>query len=97
MVSGRYYFSGWASTRHSHNNATVGILFVVKRGGAVVGNTPSSVPAKMPNIDDVGSIAGGGFATLEAGDIVIPYIASDTIGVITVENCTIDATIIKEG
>lgn len=97
MVSGRYYFSGWASTRHSHNNATVGVLFVIKRDGVVVGNTPSSVPAKMPNIGDIGSIAGGGFATLEAGDVVIPYIASDIVGTVIVENCTIDAMIIKEG
>ena len=89
MQQGIYKFSGWASIRHSQNNATVGVLFAIRRNGIIVGNTPSPVPAKIPNTGDVGLISGEGLVELQNDDIIEVYIGSDKTGVVTVENCTI--------
>lgn len=92
LQSGIYRFGGWAAIRHESNNATAGILFVIRRNEVIIGNTPSPVPALMPNVGDVGLITGEGLVTLQAYDIVETYIGSDKAGDVTVENCTITGT-----
>lgn len=87
--NGKYRFGGWAAIRHSANTSTTGVLFAIRRNGVIVGNTPSPVPALMPNVGDVGLIAGEGFVTLQAGDVIEVYVGSDRTGTVTVENCTI--------
>lgn len=93
--SGIYRFGGWAAIRHEKNTATAGILFAVERAGNIVGFTPAPVPALMPNIGDVGLIAGEGLVSLEACDGVCVYIASDKAGDILVANCTITGLFIS--
>lgn len=94
-LDGTYYFSGWASIRHSANTATVGILFGLKRDGVIIGTTASAVPSRMPNTGDIGQISGGGIVTLQAGDVIIPLVGSDKLGTVTVENITVDGCFLK--
>lgn len=94
-VAGTYHFDGWLSCRHTVNNSTVGVVFGVKRGGVIVGTSPRPTPAEMPNADDIGLISGTGLVVLEVNDVVVPLIATQNIGDVTINNSTLVGKLIK--
>lgn len=94
-VAGTYHFDGWLSCRHTVNNSTVGVVFGVKRGGVIVGTSPRPTPAEMPNADDIGLISGTGLVVLEVNDVVVPLIATQNQGDVTINNSTLVGKLIK--
>ena len=94
-IAGTYHFDGWLSCRHTANNATVGAIFGVKRGGSIIATSPRPTPAKMPNAGDIGLISGTGLVTLEIDDVVVPLIATDNQGTVTVNNSTLVGKLLK--
>lgn len=94
-VAGTYHFDGWLSCRHSLNGATVGVVFGVKRGGVIVGTSPRPTPVKLPNGGDVGLISGTGFVVLAVDDVVVPLIATDSQGTVTINNSTLVGKLLK--
>lgn len=94
-VAGTYHFDGWLSCRHTANGATVGVVFGVKRGGTIISTSPRPTPAKIPNGGDLGLISGTGLVTLAIDDVVVPLIATDTAGTVTINNSTLVGKLIK--
>ncbi|AUR83188.1 hypothetical protein NVP1032O_08 [Vibrio phage 1.032.O._10N.261.54.F5] len=94
-VAGTYHFDGWLSCRHTVNNSTVGVVFGVKRGGVIIGTSPRPTPAEMPNADDIGLISGTGLVVLEVNDVVVPLIATQNQGDVTINNSTLVGKLIK--
>ena len=94
-VAGTYHFDGWLSCRHTVNNSTVGVVFGVKRGGVIIGTSPRPTPAEMPNADDIGLISGTGLVVLEVNDVIVPLIATQNIGDVTINNSTLVGKLIK--
>jgi hypothetical protein len=88
-ASGDYQASGWASVRHSANSSTVGVVFGIKRGGTIIGVSPRPTPARIPNGGELGLISGEGLVALQADDVLVPLIGSDTAGTITINNSTL--------
>lgn len=96
-IAGDYRADGWLSVRHSVNGATVAVVFGIIRGGVYVGLSARPTPTKMPNGGDLGLISGGGSLNgLQSGDILVPLIASDTLGTVTVNNATLLVQLMKE-
>ncbi|AUR87665.1 hypothetical protein NVP1103O_08 [Vibrio phage 1.103.O._10N.261.52.F2] len=94
-VAGTYHFDGWLSCRHTVNNSTVGVVFGVKRGGVIIGTSPRPTPAEMPNADDIGLISGTGLVVLEVDDVVVPLIATQNQGDVTINNSTLVGKLLK--
>ncbi len=94
-VAGTYHFDGWLSCRHTVNNSTVGVVFGIKRGGAIIGTSPRPTPSEMPNADDIGLISGTGLVVLGVDDVVVPLIATQNIGDVTINNSTLVGKLIK--
>lgn len=94
-VAGVYHFDGWLSCRHTVNGATVGVVFGVKRAGAIVATSPRPTPAKMPNGGDLGLISGTGLLTLEVNDVVVALVGTDAEGDVTVNNSTLVGKLLK--
>ncbi|AUR88768.1 hypothetical protein NVP1118B_08 [Vibrio phage 1.118.B._10N.261.49.F6] len=94
-VAGTYHFDGWLSCRHTVNNSTVGVVFGVKRGGVIIGTSPRPTPAEMPNADDIGLISGTGLVVLAVDDVVVPLIATQNIGDVTINNSTLVGKLVK--
>lgn len=94
-VAGTYHFDGWLSCRHTVNSSTVGVVFGIKRGGAIIGTSPRPTPSEMPNAGDIGLISGTGLVVLAVGDVVVPLIATQNVGVVTINNSTLVGKLIK--
>ena len=94
-VAGTYHFDGWLSCRSTGNGATIGVVFGVKRGGVIVGTSPRPTPVKLPNGGDIGLISGTGFVVLAVDDVVVPLIATDNQGTVTINNSTLVGKLIK--
>ncbi|AUR82220.1 hypothetical protein NVP1022O_07 [Vibrio phage 1.022.O._10N.286.45.A10] len=94
-VAGTYHFDGWLSCRHTVNNSTVGVVFGVKRGGSIIATSSRPTPAKMPNAGDIGLISGTGLVTLEIDDVVVPLVATDSQGDVTINNSTLVGKLLK--
>lgn len=94
-VAGTYHFDGWLSCRHTVNNSTVGVVFGVKRSGVIIGTSPRPTPAEMPNADDIGLISGTGLVVLAVDDVVVPLIATQNAGTVTINNSTLVGKLIK--
>lgn len=94
-VAGTYHFDGWLSCRHTVNNSTVGVVFGIKRGGVIIGTSPRPTPAEMPNADDIGLISGTGLVTLAVDDVIVPLIATQNVGTVTVNNSTLVGKLLK--
>lgn len=94
-IAGTYHFDGWLSCRHTANGATVGVVFGVKRGGTIIATSPRPTPAKMPNGGDLGLISGTGLVTLAIDDVIVPLVATDTAGDVTLNNSTLVGKLLK--
>lgn len=94
-VAGTYHFDGWLSCRHTANGATVGVVFGVKRGGAIIATSPRPTPTKLPNGGDLGLISGTGLLTLDINDVVVALVGTDTQGDVTINNSTLVGKLIK--
>lgn len=94
-IAGTYHFDGWLSCRHTVNNSTVGVVFGIKRGGTIIGTSPRPTPAEMPNADDIGLISGTGLVVLAVDDVVVPLIATQNAGTVTVNNSTLVGKLLK--
>ena len=94
-VAGTYHFDGWLSCRSTGNGATIGVVFGVKRGGVIVGTSPRPTPVKLPNGGDIGLISGTGFVVLAVDDVVVPLIATDNQGTVTINNSTLVGKLLK--
>lgn len=77
--SGAVVIAGYADIAHSVNNATVGVVFTVERGGSRI-LTQRTVHSKMPNAGDIGHLSGDGSTDLLEGDIIGLAVASDKSG-----------------
>lgn len=76
---------GWATFRHSFNNATVAFIIGVERAGQIFfSQRPTS--ALQANGASPGNISGGGQLDVQAGDKISAWVASDTGGIITTDN-----------
>jgi hypothetical protein len=94
-IAGTYQFVGWSSVRHSVDDATVGVVFGVKRGGAIVSTSPRPTPAKIATAGDLGLISGTGLLALQVDDVVVPLIGTDTEGDVTINNSTLTGHLLK--
>lgn len=73
---------------HPANNATVGVVFCIIRGG-VTSFSDRAVHAKMPNNGDIGNIAGTGTIYALAGDQIGVAVASDITGTVRIRSSSI--------
>ena len=94
-VAGTYHFDGWLSCRHTINGSTIGVVFGIKRGGVIIGTSPRPTPTKLPNGGDIGLISGTGFVVLAIDDVVVPLIATDSQGTVTINNSTLVGKLLK--
>lgn len=78
-ASGTVIISGYADISHSSNGATVGIVFSIERGAAMV-LSPRAVHTRMPNAGNIGNLTGMGALSVVTGDIIGVAVASDTTG-----------------
>lgn len=76
---------GYVDLTHSANGSTVGLTFVIDRGGFLI-VSPRAIHGRVPNNDDIQNIAGYGRADLLAGDFINLIVASDTSGDVTPES-----------
>lgn len=88
-VAGVYKISGWASVRHSANTSSVGVVFGIFRGGALIATSPRPTPTRIPNGGELGLISGEGLVTLEVDDVIVPLVGTDTVGTVTINNSTL--------
>lgn len=88
-VSGTYSVNiGWATFRHSHNNATVAFVLGIERDG-IVTFSQRPTASRIANVDKLSNIAGGGTLELQAGDKLSVWVATDTAGTITIPNANV--------
>ena len=73
----------YVDAEHSANNATVGVVFYILRGGSTVFSA-RAVHSKMPSGADIGNIAGTGTLNALAGDQVGIALASDLSGTVRI-------------
>lgn len=79
---------GWATFRHSINNATVAFVLGVVRDGIVIfSQRPTG--SRIPNVGKLANIAGGGTIDLLKGDRLTVWLATDIAGTVTVPNANI--------
>jgi len=86
---GWYQADGWCSFRHSANNSTVAIVFGITPPGGPLAYSPRPTPAKVPNVEDIGLIAGGGTFYAKKGTLVDARAATNNTGTVTIPNATI--------
>lgn len=96
LTKGIYKASiGWGNFRHTQNNATVGFVFGIERGGLIsFSQRPTS--SKVPNLGDIGNISGGGTFEAEAGDKLSVWLASNISGDVKVINANVSIFIHKK-
>lgn len=86
---------GWATFKHSQNSAVAGFVFAFERGGNLIFSQRPTV-GRVPNIDDPGTVSGGGtFEALE-GDKLSVWVASDKTGTITIPNSNISVHMLED-
>lgn len=80
--------TGYADVSHTLNNATVGIVFTILRGG-VTTLSPRTVHGRVPSIGDIGNISVVGTLAVEVGDIIGIAVASSLTGAITIHSSSL--------
>ena len=80
--------TAYADVIHSSNNATVGAVFSIERGGSTI-YSPRAVHGRVPNAGDIGNLSGGGAFSAQAGDIVTIALASDITGTVSIRSSSL--------
>ncbi len=86
---------GWGNFRHTLNNASVVFVLGIERDGQIIFSQRPTGGLK-PNGDKLGNVSGGGQATLQKGDKVSVWVASDTAGTITLGNSNVTIHMLED-
>lgn len=86
---------GWASFRHSLNNSTVAFVVGIERAGQIT-FSPRPTGVRQPNGAAMATISGGGQISVQAGDKISAWVASDNAGTLTAGNANFTIHMLKD-
>lgn len=89
LLPGEYSLPvAWGSFIHSQNNSVVSFVAGVTRGSSI-SFSQRPTPDKVPNVGDPGLVSGGGTLTLQKGDRLSFWTATDISGDLLLRNANI--------